>query len=332
MAEVLSQSQIDALLKKMASGGEDVQEEKQKIKEYDFKSPKKFTKEQLKAMDGLYETFSRMLASYFSGLLRTVCEITVVQIEEQRYYEYNNALPDTALVGLVEMRPENKRYEGSTFIMDMSTSLGFYFIDKVLGGPGTGFNLSRDYTDIEITILGNIIGKITERLQETWQNNLPIEAKLAEIQTNARLLQIFAPEDVVLIVILNVKLGNQVEGNLNICMPAEFLESVMHTFSLRYARPAKHQDRDKEEQKKRIILENVCESDMELRVIFDRFQLELRDIMSLQPDDVIPLAKRVDSDVLITVDQIPWFTAKLGQTKQKKAVRLNDIVNGDEVI
>ncbi|MCI8652521.1 MAG: flagellar motor switch protein FliM [Angelakisella sp.] len=332
MPEQLSQSQIDALLKKMASGGEDVQEEKQKIKEYDFKSPKKFTKEQLKAMDGLYETFSRMLASYFSGLLRTVCEITVVQIEEQRYYEYNNALPDTALVGLVEMRPENKRYEGSTFIMDMSTSLGFYFIDKVLGGPGTGFNLSRDYTDIEITILGNIIGKITERLQETWQNNLPIEAKLAEIQTNARLLQIFAPEDVVLIVILNVKLGNQVEGNLNICMPAEFLESVMHTFSLRYARPAKHQDRDKEEQKKRIILENVCESDMELRVIFDRFQLELRDIMSLQPDDVIPLAKRVDSDVLITVDQIPWFTAKLGQTKQKKAVRLNDIVNGDEVI
>ncbi|MCI9509149.1 MAG: flagellar motor switch protein FliM [Angelakisella sp.] len=331
MPEQLSQSQIDALLKKMASGGEDVQEEKQKIKEYDFKSPKKFTKEQLKAMDGLYETFSRMLASFFSGLLRTVCEITVVQIEEQRYYEYNNALPDTALVGLVEMRPENKRYEGSTFILDMSTSVGFYLVDRVLGGPGSGFNLSRDYTDIEIAILTNIIDKITQRLQETWQNNLPISANLAEIQTNARLLQVFAPEDVVLIVILNVKLG-QVEGNLNICMPAEFLESVMHTFSLRYARPAKHQDRDKEEQKKRIILENVCESDMEIRVIFDQFQLELQEIMQLQPDDVIPLAKRVDSDVLVTVDKIPWFTAKLGQTKKKKAIRLNDILSGDEVV
>lgn len=331
MPEQLSQSQIDALLKKMASGGEDVQEEKQKIKEYDFKSPKKFTKEQLKAMDGLYETFSRMLASFFSGLLRTVCEITVVQIEEQRYYEYNNALPDTALVGLVEMRPENKRYEGSTFILDMSTSVGFYLVDRVLGGPGSGFNLSRDYTDIEIAILTNIIDKITQRLQETWQNNLPISANLAEIQTNARLLQVFAPEDVVLIVILNVKLG-QVEGNLNICMPAEFLESVMHTFSLRYARPAKHQDRDKEEQKKRIILENVCESDMEVRVIFDQFQLELQEIMQLQPDDVIPLAKRVDSDVLVTVDKIPWFTAKLGQTKKKKAIRLNDILSGDEVV
>ena len=106
----------------------------------------------------------------------------------------------------------------------------------------------------------------------------------------------------------------------------------MHTFSLRYARPAKHQDRDKEEQKKRIILENVCESDMEIRVIFDQFQLELQEIMQLQPDDVIPLAKRVDSDVLVTVDKIPWFTAKLGQTKKKKAIRLNDILSGDEVV
>ncbi len=332
MPEQLSQSQIDALLKKMASGEEDVREEKRKIKEYDFKSPKKFTKEQMKALDGLHETFSRMLASYFSGLLRTVCEINVIQMEEQRYYEYNNALPDTALLGLVEMKPEDKRRESSTFIMDMSTSVGFYLIDRVLGGPGTGFNLSRDYTDIEIAILTNIFGKITQRIQDTWQNNLPIQATLAEIQTNARLLQIYAPEDVVVIAILNVKLGNRVEGNLNICMPAEFLEDVMHTFSLRYARPSKRQDRDKEEQKKRIILENVCESDMEIKVIFDQLQLELREIMSLQPDDVIPLAKKAGSDVLVTVDKIPWFTAKLGQTKQKKAIRLNDIVNGDEVV
>ena len=54
--------------------------------------------------------------------------------------------------------------------------------------------------------------------------------------------------------------------------------------------------------------------------------------MQLQPDDVIPLAKRVDSDVLVTVDKIPWFTAKLGQTKKKKAIRLNDILSGDEVV
>lgn len=332
MAEQLSQSQIDALLKKMASGEEDVQEEKRKIREYDFKSPKKFTKEQFKAMDSLHETFSRMLTSYFSGLLRTVCEIEVLQIEEQRYYEYNNALPDTALVALLEMLPEDKHYDATTMIMDMSTSIGFFLIDRVLGGPGTGYNLNRDYTDIEIALLSNIFGKIIQRLEDTWNNNLAVSAKLDSIETNARLLQVFAPEDVVVIVILGVKLGNKVEGNLNICIPAEFLEEVIHTFSLRYARSTKKQDPTKEEMKKRIILENVCESDMKLRVIFDQLQLELRDIMQLQPDDVIPLSKKVDSGVLVTVDDIPWYTAKLGQTRQRKAIRLNDILNGEEVV
>lgn len=336
MPEQLSQSQIDALLKKMNSGEVDVQEEKRKIREYDFKSPKKFTKEQFKALDSLHETFSRMLSSYFSGLLRTVCEIEVLQIEEQRYYEYNNALPDTTLVGLVDMKPGNRNYDESTLILDLSTNIGFYLIDRVLGGPGTGFNLDRDYTDIEIALLTNILGKITQRIQDTWQSNLEISCTLSGIETNARLLQVFAPEDVVVIVVLGIKLGNKVEGNLNICIPAEFLEQVMHTFSLRYARTSKRQDPSREEMKKRIILENVCESNLDIQVIFDQFQLELQEIMQLQPDDIIPLAKRVDSDVLVTIDQIPWFTAKLGQTKKRKAIRLQNIVstngNGEEVV
>ena len=333
MPEQLSQSQIDALLKKMNSGEVDVQEEKRKIREYDFKSPKKFTKEQFKALDSLHETFSRMLSSYFSGLLRTVCEIDVLQIEEQRYYEYNNALPDTTLVGLVDMKPANRNYDDATLILDLSTSIGFYLIDRVLGGPGTGFNLDRDYTDIEIALLTNIMEKITQRIQDTWQANLEITAGLSGIETNARLLQVFAPEDVVVIVVLGIKLGNRAEGNLNICIPAEFLEQVMHTFSLRYARTSKRQDPSREEMKKRIILENVCDSNMEVRVIFDQFQLDLRDIMQLQPDDVISLSKRVDSEVLVTVDKVPWFTAKLGQTKKKKAIRLCNIVtNGEEVV
>lgn len=335
MSEQLTQSQIDALLKRMSSGEVDVEDEKRKIREYDFKSPKKFTKEQFKALDSLHETLSRMLASFFSGLLRTVCEIEVLQIEEQRYYEYNNTLPDTTLVGLVDMRPENHNYDNATLLLDLSTNIGFYLIDRVLGGPGTGYNLERDYTDIEIALLSNILGKIAKCIEDTWKAMLELTAELSGIETNARLLQVFAPEDVIVVVELAVKLGNKVEGNLNIGIPAEFLEQVMHTFSLRFARTVKRQDPSREEIKRRIILENVCDSNLELQVIFDQFQLELQDILHLQPDDVIPLTKRVDSDVLVTVDDTPWFTAKLGQTKRKKAIRLHNIVtngNGEEVV
>lgn len=335
MAEQLSQGQIDALLKKIGSGDEDSQEEKRSVRGYDFKSPKKFTKELFKALDSLHETLARMLSSFFSGMLRTVCEIDVLQIEEQRYFEYNNALPDTTLLALVDMKPENHNYDESVLILDMSPTIGFYLIDRVLGGPGTGFNLDRDYTEIEINILTHVFQQIALRIQETWQSNLEMTAELGGIETNARLLQVFAPEDVVAIVVLGIKLGNKVEGELSICIPAEFLEQVMHTFGLRYARATKRQNPTREEMKRRIILENVCESNMDIKVIFDQFQLDLQDVLHLQPNDVIPLMKHVDSDVLVLIEDNPWFTAKLGQTKKNRAIRLQSVVtkgNGEEVV
>ena len=331
MAEQLSQSQIDALLKRMSSGEVDVEEPAHKAREYDFRSPKKFTKEQLKALDSLHETFSRMVASYFSGLLSTACEIEVLQIEEQRYYEYSNALPDQLLIGLINMKPENHNYSEAAITMSMPMSIGYYFIDRVLGGPGTEYSLTRDYTDIELAILNNILGKASQRYAEAWQTHLPSQVMFRGIEANTRLMQVFAPEDVVVLVILNIKLNNRLDGTISLCIPASFLEDVIGVFNIRFVHAPKRQDPVREKAKRQVILETVAESEMEIKAIFDQFSMPLQEIIQLRPDDVIPLNKSIDSDVTITVDKIPWYTAKLGETKQKKAVKLNKFLsNGDE--
>jgi len=328
LPEQLTQSQIDALLSKMSTGEVEVEEEKdtRKIKEYDFTSPKKFTKEQLKALDGLHETFSRLLSSYLSGLLRSVVDVEVMQIEELRYFEYNNALPDTALVGILDFLPEDNRYSESNIIMDVSTALGFYLIDRLLGGSGKTYNFNRDYTEIEIAILSNVLTKIVERMQDAWSGSMAVGITLNSVETNSRLLQVFAPDDIVVVVVLDVEIGGMT-GNLNVCLPAESLEEFIDTFAVRFTRSTKRQDPDREQNKRRVILENVFESDMEMRVIFDEFSMELQDVLGLQPEDIIPLNKSIDSDVFMRVDNIPWFTAKLGESKGKKSVKLNNPLN-----
>ena len=323
MPEQLTQSQIDALLNKMSSGEVSNEEEpSKKVKDYDFASPKKFTKEQLRALDSLHETFSRMLSSYLSGMLRSVCDVEVFQIEEQRFYEYNNALPDNALLGIMDFKPGDTQYNESSLMMDMSTSLGFYLIDRLLGGSGNGYNLTRGYTEIELSILNNIFVKITSRLQDAWNTNLSVRIGLNSIETNSRLLQVFAPDDIVVIIILNIKLGN-LTGNLSFCIAAESLEEFIDNFTVRYARVAKRQAPEKEQAKKKLILEGIFDSDMEMVATFDEFPMELRDILQLQESDVIPLNKSINSDILMSVDGIPWFSAKIGETKGKKSVKLN---------
>ncbi|MEM1485265.1 flagellar motor switch protein FliM [Oscillospiraceae bacterium PP1C4] len=330
MPEKLSQKQIDALFKRIDTGEvayeSDENAKGKKIKEYDFKSPKKFTKEQLKALDSLHENFSRVLSSYFSGLLRVFCEVSVLQIEEQRYFEYNNALPDSALVGLLDLRPEDSRYNEATLIMDMSTSIGYFMIDRLLGGSGDGNNLSREYTDIEIAILENIFQKIAQHLQVAWCNYIEVKTSLNSIETNTRLLQALAPEDIVIIAVLNMKIKN-LTGNLNICIPAVNLEEMINSFSVRYTRSAKRQSTENENMKRQIILNALTDSDLEIKAVLDEFQLDLKDILQLQVADVIPLNKKISSDVFITVDDTPWFHAKLGETKLKKAIKLNNLIS-----
>ncbi|MDR1961482.1 MAG: flagellar motor switch protein FliM, partial [Gracilibacteraceae bacterium] len=155
MAEILSQSQIDELLKSLSSGETPIEEDDTKIrvKEYDFRSPKRFTREQLKIIDSIYQNFSRRLASYLSGVLRVYCEAEVLQIEEQKYYEYSNALADSVLIGNFNINyPEDDKIEDQLLLMELSKTVSFSIIDRMLGGSGEGYNYMRDYTEIELTI------------------------------------------------------------------------------------------------------------------------------------------------------------------------------------
>ena len=112
MAEILSQSEIDELLSALDSGEFNVTEiqkdiEEKKVKLYDFRRPNKFAKDQLRTMQVIYEIYSRLMASYLSGILRTFCQAEVISVEPQTYYEFINSLPDPVVLGILDFRPLN---------------------------------------------------------------------------------------------------------------------------------------------------------------------------------------------------------------------------------
>ncbi len=331
MSEKLSQSQIDALLNKISAGVEVTEKPIQKLKEYDFRAPRKFTKEQLKALDGLQETLARVLASFFSSVLRMPCEIEAMPAEEQRFYEYGNALPDNTMLGLMNVSSSTGECDETTVMINLTSPLSFQLFDRLLGGPGQSPAQERPFTDIEIAVLEHVIGQITRRVDDVWKNSFNIDFKLENIETNPRLLQLYAPEDIVIITMMNIRMAEKTSA-FSFCMPAELLEQTADHFSRKFTKVKKQQDPAQEKIKKQMILENVCESDLQMTAMFDRFSMPLNEILSLQPMDVIPLHKTVDSDIDIEIDDAVWFTAKLGETKKRKAIKLNNIVEQTEMV
>ncbi|WMJ82913.1 flagellar motor switch protein FliM [Oscillospiraceae bacterium LTW-04] len=324
MPEILSQSQIDALLKGMSSGNIDVKPEtpEKRIKEYDFYSPKKFTKEQLRNVDSIHENLARLLSSYFSGSMRINSEVNLLQVEEQRYYEFNNALPDTALIGLMELKPGDKNINDFTMMLDASSNLAFFMIDRLLGGVGSGVILNRDYTDIELGIMRNIFQKFSVYMQDAWRDYIDVDISLDTIETNPRLIQIYAPEDIVVIVSFEVKMQDVI-GTINICIPAIGLEELMGSFVSKYSRISKNLSDDaKKEMAKKVIQRAIYASDLKINAVLDEVQMELEDILHLRVDDIIKLENAANGDVKILVDSQPWFYGKMGIVKTNKAIKV----------
>ena len=323
MAEALSQSQIDDLLNKMRSG--DIEkapaEPNKKIKEYDFSSPKKFTKDQLKSLNNLYENYSRMLSSYFTSILRSSCEITISQIEEQRYYEFTNALPDSTLIGILSFLPEGSTYGETTMMVEFSTSFGYMLIDRLLGGNEEPISLEREYTEIELSLLRLVMDKITFYLKEAWSSFFSLEAHFVTIETNGRFVQTFAPQDVVVIITFDID-DEFYKGSANICMPAENLEDLIDSFSVKYNHSTKKQDALKEKQRYDRMLDSIKQSEISMEAHLDDCFMSLGEIAQLQVNDVIFLNKKINEDITVNVEGIPCYKARLGEVDSKMALRL----------
>ncbi len=327
MPETLSQSQIDELLNRMRTGNvdESKEEPESKVKEYDFTSPKKFTKDQMKSLSSLYENFARVISSYYSSILRSVCEIEIAQIEEQRYYEFNNALPDTVLIGMVDFKPDDRQFEETTMMFDLSTAFGFFMIDRLLGGTDEAYIPDRSYTDVELALLNTIMVRTTQYIEEAWQNHVGVKTELRTIETNGRFLQAYSPQDIIVIVSMEVKVG-EFTSMINICMMAESLDGLINNFSMRYSRATKQLDPQKEHIRKESVMSDIKTADLEMTAVLDECRMTLGEILQLRPGDVIALNLKTEEDIKVTVEGKPWYYARLGEAGRKKAIKIVDTI------
>lgn len=212
MADTLTQEQIDAMLSSVLSGGDtaslDTHEEKEEIKEYDFRTPKKFTKEQIKILERIFENYSRHLSSYITGLLRLYCKVSLASIEEQKYFEFSNALPDYTIMGIVDLGIEDDDIEESNAVLQLSNSLTFTMIDRMLGGRGTYQDTDRDFTEIEINVMRGIVERFTSLMSQAWDGYVDTNPKLESIETNSRVISAADADETMIIVAMEVTVND----------------------------------------------------------------------------------------------------------------------------
>jgi flagellar motor switch protein FliM len=337
MADVLSQSQIDALLNSLIKHDDAAetavadeiasQEDSKKVKEYDFRSPKLFTREHIKLLFGIYENYARIVSSQITGILQTYTLVELLEVEEQKFYEFSNALPDSVLLSVIDFPVLGSDDEENFMFLDASKEIGFCTVDKLLGGTGKPLDEDRDYTEIELTLLENFMRGVVAVMKNVWFDYVEVTPRLTKLETNARILQGISPDDNVVIVAMSITV-NETQGRMNICIPASTLEVI---FKMRAAQSKKNSRKENieiETQRRRNILGNIYDSDLEMRGVLGSVLVPARDVIHLEIGDVIRLDKTEDSMVELTVGESVWFKGDVGVSNRRFAIAIRECLKG----
>ena len=207
MGDVLSQDEIDNLLKALSTGEIDAEEMKEdagkSVKEYDFKRPAKFSKEHLRTLEIIFEHYGRLVSTNLPVYLRKSCQVSVVNSEALTFSEFTNSLANPVILGIVSFQPLS-----GNIMVELGSNLGFAMVDRLLGGQGDALEKSREFSEIEMSLVEKMMAVCITLLREPWKNVLDLNPVLERVETNPQFAQIIAPTEMIAIVTLNIKIGD----------------------------------------------------------------------------------------------------------------------------
>ena len=218
MAEVLSQSEIDALLSALSTGDVEPEqlkekEEKQKIKKYDFRSPQKFSKDHIRTLEMVHDAFARIISNYLSGQLRKHVKVDIQSVEQITYEEFVHSIANPTILTIFKMPP----LQGN-ILLEMNPQFSFQILDILLGGTGDRDEKAKEFSEIDKNILANITSEMIKSLILAWDGILEVKPEFEGLETNPSANQTLAPNEPVALLSFLVELGKSTTY-MNLCIP-----------------------------------------------------------------------------------------------------------------
>jgi flagellar motor switch protein FliM len=331
MADVLSQNEIDALLSALSTGeieseeiGKD--EEKHKIKLYDFRSPQKFSKEHIRTLELIHDNYARIISNYLTGQTRQNVKVKIETVEQITYEEFIHSVQNPTIITIFKMPPLM-----GTIIFETNPQFSLQVIDVLLGGKGDRKTETKEFTDIDKNIMRQVTTGMINNLKMAWDSILDVEPEVETIETNPAVNQTMAPNDPVALITFSVEM-NKRSTFINMCLPYLSVEKILDKLVVQYAFRSDDEDLLAESREK--IEKGINKVDVDVIAELGHASLTVDDFLKLTVGDVIKLDTKSSSPVKVYIGNEECYYAKPGISGKKMGVVILDItdkeVNGYE--
>ena len=312
MSQVLSQSEVDALLAAVSEGeigqppmpGPEGPAEA-KVTVYDLTSQDRIIRGRLPQLDVIYEKFMRSFRVSLSSTLRKIATLTHASTDFLKFGEFINTLPMPTCMSVLRFNA----LRGSALIV-IESKLAYALVDNFFGGADRPYNKidGKDFTPIELSIVRKVIDLAIEDLENAWASVEKIQASFVRTEINPQFVGIVPPTDIVIASTFDVELENA-NGTITLVIPYATIEPIKQKLSNGFQVESDQTDK---KMWTAIIRAQLLETQVNLDVKLGESMITLNELMDLKIGDVIPLDQDTTGEFDILVEEVPKFKGYYG--------------------
>lgn len=295
---------------------------KPNVKPYDFRRPDKFSKEQLRALETMFNTWARVASLTLSSYLRTPVQSGGVELAQILFDEYVQGLPERPIIGLVSLAPLP-----GTVLLQLDIELAFVIVDRLLGGPGQVPAHLREPTEIEDRLLRELLGQLVANVREAWRILGNLNPALEDVIYSAQpIVQVALATEAC----LKGRVGFNLLGQpwrVTFCVPFPVIEPVARQLNIRMLLNVRRREPERNDA---LIRRRLEQTQVDLRVILGRTNLSLRDLIGLGPGDVIRLEQPIDRPLELLVAGRTRFLVRPGRVGRRLAGQVVKVLSEEE--
>ena len=311
--DLLSQDEIDALLHGVDDGlvQTDNAAEPGTVKSYDLTSQDRIVRGRMPTLEMINERFARYTRISMFNMLRRSADVAVGGVQVMKFGEYVHSLYVPTSLNLVKIKPLRGT---ALFILD--AKLVFKLVDNFFGGDGRHAKIEgREFTPTELRVVRMVLEQAFIDLKEAWQAIMEVNFEYINSEVNPAMANIVGPSEAIVVSTFHIELDGG-GGDLHVTMPYSMIEPVREMLDAGFQSDLDDQD----ERWVNALRQDVLDVDVPIGATVARRQLRLRDILNMQPGDIIPVD--MPEEMIMRANGVPAFKVKMGSHKGNLALQV----------
>ncbi len=323
MSEVLSQGEVDALLRGVGDGEietekDEAPEEVSGVVTYDLTSQEKIIRGRLPSLDIINQMFSRLFKNTFSTLMRKSVNVSTISTDTVKFGDFLRSLPVPSSMHIFRMEP--LRGHGLVIV---ESKVVFAVVDTFFGGSGTkeAKITERDFSAIEIKMTKSVILSVLEDLEKAWRPVHTVTTNFVRSEVNPQFAAIVPPTDIVLVILFEIEMEN-ISGTLTICLPYAAIEPVIPKLKAQF----QSEELEVDQVWVRRLRAELLSTDIEIIAELGGTQITPEELMHFKAGDTLILGNDVTDPLILKVEGNPKFKGFPGVSRGNKAIQITEVI------